>query len=167
MAHNVDLDPFMQNLDYPLYVVTVASETETGPASRSGCLVGFATQCSIDPPRFLVCISKINHSYKLMSRARLVGLHVVDADQRDLAVLFGGETGDEIDKFAVCSWQPGLRGVPVLIDCRRRLIAEVMARVDLGDHLGLVLAPVEIYVQEGVAQLQPSQISGMDAGHPL
>ena len=35
-------------LDYPLYVVTTALEQQ--PA---GCLIGFATQCSIHPPRFL------------------------------------------------------------------------------------------------------------------
>lgn len=169
MAQKTDLERFLQGLDYPLHIVTVASETETetGPASRSGCLVGFATQCSIEPPRFLVCISKINHSFELMSRARMVGVHVVDAGQRDLAELFGGKTGDDIDKFAACVWRPGPHGVPVLTGCRRRMVAEVVDRTDLGDHLGLVLAPVEMHVEEDSEQLQPSQISDMEAGHPL
>lgn len=167
MAQRDDLDRFLQDLDYPLYIVTVASETETGPASRSGCLVGFATQCSIDPPRLLVCISKINHSFELMSRARMVGVHVVDADQRDLAELFGGETGDDIDKFAACMWRPGPCGLPVLTGCRRKMIAEVVDRVELGDHLGLVLAPFEVHVEEAAGQLQPSEISDLEAGHPL
>jgi flavin reductase (DIM6/NTAB) family NADH-FMN oxidoreductase RutF len=48
----------VDRLDYPLFVVTVAS-----PEERSGCLVGFATQCSIEPPRYLVCISKENHTW--------------------------------------------------------------------------------------------------------
>ncbi len=32
-------------MDYPMFVVTAAAAGE-----QSGCLVGFATQCSIDPP---------------------------------------------------------------------------------------------------------------------
>jgi flavin reductase (DIM6/NTAB) family NADH-FMN oxidoreductase RutF len=40
----------MGSLDYPMLVVTAAAAGE-----RAGCLVGFATQASIDPARFLVC----------------------------------------------------------------------------------------------------------------
>jgi flavin reductase (DIM6/NTAB) family NADH-FMN oxidoreductase RutF len=40
-------------LDYPMFIVTVAAGGE-----RNGCLIGFATQSSIDPPRFLAVISK-------------------------------------------------------------------------------------------------------------
>src|SRR5690606_28471984 len=47
--------------DYPLYIVTTAVGQE-----RSGCLIGFATQCSIHPPRFLACISKKNHTFGLV-----------------------------------------------------------------------------------------------------
>jgi flavin reductase (DIM6/NTAB) family NADH-FMN oxidoreductase RutF len=39
-------------LDYTMVVVT--AQADAGPA---GCLVGFSTQSSIDPPRFLVCLS--------------------------------------------------------------------------------------------------------------
>src|SRR5688500_11613792 len=40
-------------LDYPLYIVTTTANDD---GERSGCLIGFATQCSIHPPRFLACI---------------------------------------------------------------------------------------------------------------
>ena len=36
-------------LDYPMFIATARSER----GERAGCLVGFATQCSIDPSRFL------------------------------------------------------------------------------------------------------------------
>jgi flavin reductase (DIM6/NTAB) family NADH-FMN oxidoreductase RutF len=39
-------------LDYPMFIATVATDEE-----RAGCLIGFATQCSIHPPRFLAGIS--------------------------------------------------------------------------------------------------------------
>lgn len=162
-----DLDRFLNNVDYPLFIVTVAAENGDGPESRSGCLVGFATQCSIDPPRFLVCISKINHSYALMSCANVLAVHVIDSDQRALAELFGGESGDEIDKFAVCNWHPGPGGVPLLEASRRRIIADVVEQIDFGDHLGLVLAPFEVCADEHAEALRPSAIADMEPGHPL
>src|SRR5688572_5063739 len=45
------LDPFLTGLDGPMFVVT-AAHPESG--ARAGCLVGFATQCSIDPDLFVV-----------------------------------------------------------------------------------------------------------------
>jgi flavin reductase (DIM6/NTAB) family NADH-FMN oxidoreductase RutF len=39
-------------LDYPMFVVTTRAGDES-----AGCLVGFATQVSIRPPRFIVGLS--------------------------------------------------------------------------------------------------------------
>ncbi|GAA4370492.1 hypothetical protein GCM10023166_18930 [Paeniglutamicibacter cryotolerans] len=46
-------------------------------------------------------------------------------------------------------------------------IAEVLDRVDFGDHVGFVLAPVEIHGPADADPLRPSDISGLRAGHPL
>ena len=54
------LDDFVAGLDYPVFVVTAASGDE-----RDGCLVGFSTQTSIDPPRLLVCLSKANRTTRI------------------------------------------------------------------------------------------------------
>ena len=40
------------DLEYPMFIVTARAGDE-----RLGCLVGFATQTSIDPPRFAACLS--------------------------------------------------------------------------------------------------------------
>ncbi len=71
-------------LDYPLFVATVAADQE-----RDGCLVGFATQCSIHPPRFLACLSDKNRTYRLAERADTLAVHLVTEDERTLAELFG------------------------------------------------------------------------------
>jgi flavin reductase (DIM6/NTAB) family NADH-FMN oxidoreductase RutF len=42
-------------LDYPMYVVTTRVDDES-----AGCLVGFTSQVSIGPPRFLVGLSAIS-----------------------------------------------------------------------------------------------------------
>ena len=47
-------------LDYPMFVATGHHDGED-----SGCLIGFATQCSIEPFRFLACISDANHTYRI------------------------------------------------------------------------------------------------------
>ena len=76
--------PFVEGLDYPVYVVTTAAEGET-----SGCLVGFATQSSIDPPRLLVCLSQANHTHGVALAATHLAVHLVPADRHDL----GDHTG--------------------------------------------------------------------------
>jgi flavin reductase (DIM6/NTAB) family NADH-FMN oxidoreductase RutF len=126
-------------LDYPVYVVTTAVEGE-----RAGCLVGFATQCSIHPPRFLVCISKKNHTYPLARRASGLGVHVLGKDDTGIAELFGGETGDEVDKFARVPWHSGLGGVPVLEACERWFAGAVLEQIDFSDHIGFLLEPIEV-----------------------
>ena len=82
------------DLDYPMFIVTACADGE-----RSGCLIGFATQASIDPSRFLVCLSHRNRTYRVAQGAELLGVHFVPEEQAELAELFGGETGDEVDKF--------------------------------------------------------------------
>ena len=126
----------MGELDYPMFIVTAVHHGE-----QTGCLVGFATQCSIEPSRFLVCISKANRTYRAAREAPSVAVHFVPADATELAELFGGQSGDEVDKFSRCAWHPGPDGVPLLEDCPNRFVGAVLERVDVGDHVGLVLEP--------------------------
>ena len=106
-------DRIVAALDYPMLVATAAAGGE-----RAGCLVGFATQCSIDPPRFLVCLSKANRTYRVACDADAIAVHFVPVEAAALAALFGEETGDSVDKFTRCRWRPGPGG-PVLEDCRQ------------------------------------------------
>ena len=104
----------MGALDYPMFIATAAAGGE-----RTGCLVGFATQCSIDPARFLVCVSDKNRTYRVLeSGASAMAVHVVPRDAGYLVELFGGETGDDADKFERCQWSGGPDGIPVLDLCR-------------------------------------------------
>jgi flavin reductase (DIM6/NTAB) family NADH-FMN oxidoreductase RutF len=130
-------------LDYPMFIATVAMDEE-----RAGCLIGFATQCSIHPPRFLAGISDKNHTYRVAQRAAAMGIHLVPEDATELAELFGGETGDEVDKFERCPWRPGPEGVPLLDDCPNRFVGRILERVDFGDHTGMVLEPIFAEVEE-------------------
>jgi flavin reductase (DIM6/NTAB) family NADH-FMN oxidoreductase RutF len=156
-----EFDLFADGLDHPMLVVTVARDGE-----RSGCLVGFATQCSIDPPRMLVCVSKANHTYRLARDADLVAVHVLGQDQHDLAELFGGETDDEVDKFTRCDWSDGPGGT-ALLATPRRLVGRVLARHDLGDHVGLLLDPVSAERFDDRPPLTLTMVDDIDPGHPV
>jgi flavin reductase (DIM6/NTAB) family NADH-FMN oxidoreductase RutF len=137
MSTHETFNALVQDLDYPMFIVTTASDRE-----RAGCLVGFATQTSIDPPRFLVCLSKRNRTFRVACEADALGVHFVPADAPDLAALFGGETGDEVDKFARCEWREGPGGIPLLERCRNRFVGRVVRRTDGGDHDLFLLEPV-------------------------
>ena len=102
-------------LDYPMFIATVAADGE-----RAGCLIGFATQCSIHPPRFVAGISDKNRTYRVAEHAESMAVHLVPEDAPELAELFGGETGDDLDKFERCAWRPGPDGVPLLDGCPNR-----------------------------------------------
>ncbi|MEW2086779.1 flavin reductase family protein [Streptomyces sp. NPDC005283] len=119
-------------------VVTAAREGQ-----QAGCLVGFASQCSLRPPRFVVWLSKANRTYRVALGAPFLGVHLLRRDQHELARLFGGESGDDVDKFARTPWRPGPGGVPLLTDACAWLVGKVERRADWGDHVGFHLTPVE------------------------
>jgi flavin reductase (DIM6/NTAB) family NADH-FMN oxidoreductase RutF len=156
------LDPFVAGLDYPMFVVTVATED----GDRAGCLIGFATQCSIDPPRLLVCLSEKNHTCALARFAPILAVHRLHPAQHDLAALFGSTTGDDIDKFTRCAWRPGPGGVPLLTDAPGHVVGDVLERYDLGDHVGFLLAPREGDGPRGGPALMFSQVEDLEPGHP-
>jgi flavin reductase (DIM6/NTAB) family NADH-FMN oxidoreductase RutF len=149
------------DLEYPMFIVTARAGDE-----RLGCLIGFATQASIDPPRFAVCLSHENRTYRRARHAQHLGVHCVPADAPDLAELFGGETGDEVDKFARTSWHEGPHGVPVLDRCTHWFAGRVLQRVDAGDHDVFLLEPVGGEARGDEAEFTFHRAKRIDPGHP-
>jgi flavin reductase (DIM6/NTAB) family NADH-FMN oxidoreductase RutF len=133
------LDQLLGQLDYPMYIAT----TSAGGVN-AGCLVGFASQVSIHPGRFLACLSKKNHTMTVATAATHLAVHLIRADDLALAHLFGEETGDQIDKFTQCRWSPGPENMPLLDDAAAWFIGRIEARIDLGDHVGQLLVPVQV-----------------------
>lgn len=160
MSGSRAFEELVAHLDYPMLIVTAAAGEE-----RSGCLVGFATQCSLDPPRFLVCLSKANHTFPVAQRSEHLAVHVLDRADHGLAVLFGEETGDEVDKFAECAWRE-VHGVPVLSGTRAWFVGRVLERLPLGDHVGHLLEPVDGQAPERLHLLSFQRVRDMDPGHP-
>jgi flavin reductase (DIM6/NTAB) family NADH-FMN oxidoreductase RutF len=157
------MDKVTSELDYPMLIVTAAARGE-----RAGCLVGFHTQCSIDPLRWAVWLSKANQTYRVALDATTLGVHFPSTADNDLAALFGSETGDEVDKFARCAWHDGPHGVPLLDQCRNRFVGRVLDTIDDGgDHVCFVLDPLESWEHEHpFTPLMFQSVRDLDPGHP-
>jgi flavin reductase (DIM6/NTAB) family NADH-FMN oxidoreductase RutF len=148
------------DLEYPMFIVTARADDEP-----LGCLVGFATQTSIRPPRLAVCLSHKNRTFRRGRDAELLGVHCVPAHAEALAELFGGETGDEVDKFARCAWHEGRGGVPILEDCPNRFVGRVLWRADAGDHDVFLLEPVEAESGSSESEFSFHRAKRIEAGH--
>lgn len=156
------LDELVADLDYPMWVVTVAAAGE-----RDGCLVGFASQCSIDPFRFAVWLSVKNRTYRLAREADTLVVHRLPKDAMDLAELFGGTTADEEDKLAKCQWRPGPDGAPVLDGAAGWFAGRIVDRIEMkdADHVGFVIEPLDAEMRHHGPALSFQQARGIDPGH--
>jgi flavin reductase (DIM6/NTAB) family NADH-FMN oxidoreductase RutF len=156
-------DELVSASDPSMVIVTTVAD-----GHRSGCLVGFHTQCSIDPHRYAVWLSELNHTCRVGAAAEHFAVHWVPADRHDLAALFGGTTGDEVDKFARCDWTEGLGGVPLLDACPDRFIGRRVAWLDVdADHRCAILEPVAVERSGTTSEpLRLGDTSDIDAGHP-
>ncbi len=154
-------DAIAADLDYPMMIVTVSDGTR-----RSGCLVGFGAQCSIDPARFFVWISKTNHTARVAAHAPAFGVHFPRVGDLELARLFGEQSGDDVDKFEHCAWSEGPGRVPVLTGVDW-FAGEVTGRVDSGDHVGYLLDVLDGGSSEHAhePELTFQMVQGFDPGH--
>jgi flavin reductase (DIM6/NTAB) family NADH-FMN oxidoreductase RutF len=133
---------------------------------NDGCLIAFATQCSLKPPLFLACISRVNRTFDVVMDADTVVVHLLGHAQMPLAELFGGQTSDEVDKFAKCEWAPGPGGAPVLEGVPGWFAGRVLDRLDLGDHVGLWLEPIAAEDHGDPVDLGFQAAKGIHPGHP-
>lgn len=153
-------DAVVEDLDYPMFLVTTVHD-----GTRAGCMVGFTTQASIDPPRMLVCLSVKNFTHRVAREAELLAVHVLEPDDGPLAELFGGETGDEVDKFARVAWTEGPGGVPLVDVCPRRFVGRILETVELGDHTGFLLEPVAADSAGSGPAMGFQQVEDLEPGH--
>ncbi|GFH34697.1 flavin reductase family protein [Streptomyces pacificus] len=98
--------------------------------------VGFtATSLSsvaAEPPLLSFGVGTGSSSWRVISGADHVGVHILAEEQRDLAATFarGGA-----DRFAPPTrWRTGPEGVPLLDGVLAWLVCRVVARVPAGDH---------------------------------
>jgi flavin reductase (DIM6/NTAB) family NADH-FMN oxidoreductase RutF len=157
-----ELGDLIGEVDPAMAIVTTAIDGE-----RAGCLIGFHAQCSIEPNRYAVWLSKANRTYRVAMFADAIAVHFPSRDDFDLAELFGGSSGDEIDKFEQCAWHPGPEGVPLLDRVPNRFVGRQRATLDEGgDHVCFILEPEVVETGGPFEPLRLSAAEKIDAGHP-
>lgn len=159
--HGDAFHELVAGIDYPMFIVTTEADGE-----QSGCLVGFITQGSIHPARLVVMLSKNNHTYRVAQGATDLAVHFLHQGNHALSVLFGEETGDEIDKFERCSWSR-VEGVsaPVLNGTRGFAAGRILGRMDAGDHVAHLVEVTAARVDGDGSQLAFSMVKDMQPGH--
>jgi flavin reductase (DIM6/NTAB) family NADH-FMN oxidoreductase RutF len=106
-----------------------------------------------------------NRTYRVATGADVLVVHFVPQQADELAVLFGGETGDEIDKFARCEWRPGPSGAPVLAELEDWFAGRVLDRLPFGDHCGFLLEPIAGEAHRSGAPLTFRRAKWIEPGH--
>lgn len=154
-------DDILVAADPAALVVTTCNAD--GPA---GCLISFASPCSIHPPRYLAMLSVKNHTFTAAQQADVLAVHVLGADDMEVAARFGELTEDVADKFAGLAWRPGVRDVPILDAGLAWMAGAIERRIDLGDHVGFVLEPLASGVRGSGPPLRFDQTRRLHAGHP-
>lgn len=155
--------------DAPI-VLTVGPVPSQG---RSGCLVSFWSQCSIDPEAFVVWLSRANHTALVAEVGAPVALHLVPRGKSDLARWFGETSGDTVDTFASAMWEPGPQGVPMLTSLPDRIVGRISRIIDLGDsgdHLALIVTPLVVHLDEDPDDptlLRLRDVIDFEPGHPI
>ncbi len=148
-------------LNYPMFVVTTRSGDHL-----AGCLVGFTSQVSVHPSRFLVGLSKNNYTYRVARRATHLAVHLLPHEQRSLARLFGSETGDRVNKFERCVWHAGPEQLPILDEAVGWFVGDIIDRFDVGDHVGFLLSPIAGHAPDRFDRLVTfSDVHDLEPGH--
>ncbi|VBA49146.1 flavin reductase family protein [Mycobacterium pseudokansasii] len=154
-------DDLMTMLDSPVFVVTTQAD-----GHPSGCLVGFATQTSVQPPSFMIGMPRSNRTAEVAGRSDYVAVHLLAQHHRALAELFATQTADDTDKFARCAWRAGPFGMPILDDAVAWFVGRTVSRSDVGDHVCYLLEPVSVWAPECSDELlYLSDIDDLDPGH--
>lgn len=149
-----------RQLEYSMFIVTTAAAGQ-----RAGCLIGFASQVSIHPPRFLACLSIKNRTFRVARQADVLIVHFVPEEATELAELFGGETGDEVDKFARVEWHKGPSGAPIITDLENWFAGSILERHDFGDHWGFLLDPIDGQAARSQSPLTFHRARSIEPGH--
>ncbi|MEU7648145.1 flavin reductase family protein [Streptomyces huasconensis] len=163
-----DMAAFTALANPSVYVITAAA----ADGQRAGCLVGFASQCSLQPVRFAVWLSKANHTYRVALAARTLTVHLLPRNRHDLATRFGSLCSAETDKFDGLAWREGPEGALVLTDALAWFTGRIHDRYDGGDHVAFVLDPIAAHTkaaaddQSHQAALTLHDAGDITAGHP-
>lgn len=135
----------LQQVPYPVYVLTASRPAGTGVAGApgagkyNGSVVTWATQVEMaDPAKVAVAVAKSDYTYEFVQAGRAFALHLLGKDQIDLAKRFGFQSGRQVDKFAGLPYEVGETGAPIVKDALSYVECRVTQSLDTGPHVVFV-----------------------------
>lgn len=125
-------DPILRLLDREIWIVVSASD-----GKRGGLSATWVCPASIDPdaPLMLAGLAPNHFTTELVREAGRFMLHLVRADQAQLALSFAIGSSRERDKFAELATEQTQYGMPRLVDCLAWLECELVDQYDGGDRI--------------------------------
>lgn len=121
----------------------VATSTWVVTTTDGSAPVGFTAisvaSVSVDPPLVSFNVSRTSSSLAAIEHSRRAALHLLAADQADLARRFAGDRAERFSDPASWSWDE--HGLPELPGTAARLVTDITDLVDAGDSL-LAIAQV-------------------------
>jgi|1186.fasta_scaffold112772_2 flavin reductase (DIM6/NTAB) family NADH-FMN oxidoreductase RutF len=114
----------------------VSVVTAAGPHGPVGLTVTSLTAASLDPPLLSFYVDRESRSLPGLRAADHFAVHLLTADQHELAALFARRGADRF--AAPTRWQRGPAGVPLLVDAPVHLVCAREQVVSVGDHFLVV-----------------------------
>ncbi len=125
--------------NHPAGVAVITADSGTGPAGLTATSV---ISVSAEPPLVAFSLSSTSSATPLIARADTVAVHLLGADQLDLAKRFA--TGG-IDRFAdPSSWNRLPTGEPVLAGVDSWLRARIVEQLDAGSSTVVLLRVLQV-----------------------
>lgn len=124
-------EEIFRSLDRELWVVT--SATQNG---RGGLLATWVSQASLNPnrPVILAGLAPNHHTTRLVRESGKLAVHLLDADQTDIAWNFCRDSGKQRDKLANVELASHTDSTPILARCHSYLLGQVFACVETGER---------------------------------
>lgn len=123
--------------DFRRAMGSFASGVTVVTAAHDGELAGLTANAfssvSLRPPMVLVCVGRDSRSERIIRAAGFFAVHILAADQEEVAERFARNSGAA--KFGQADWSPGPSGTPLLDRYLSRIVCRLSATHEGGDHL--------------------------------
>ena len=112
-------------------VTVITTDSPEGPV---GIVANSFTSVSLDPPLVLWCPAKSSKRFEHFAGSRRFAIHVLAADQRDIAAAFAKSK----TAFDGISWHKSHCGMPLIDGALATFECSLHSDHDAGDHLIIV-----------------------------
>ena len=124
----MEIQDILEKIVNGVAVVTSKRETDI-----NGLSVAWMTQVSYSPPLVMVCVGKEKYTHELIDDSGGFAINILSERQKDVAKLFGLQSGRTSNKFNDVEYELKKSGAPILKDCLAYIDCTVHKSIDVGD----------------------------------